>query len=163
MSSNLTDYDKIAIKCVRESLALDKGNGNLNQFKSELQNLMILKQLPEFQSNYNEDLLQLINQLYEITTQKTQKTQTNNLVLLFFYKNNCEPSSKFVEEWKKIKNITNSKYKMLSVNCEDIKHKELCKKMNIFEYPTVKYIKNGKIIDYFGNLTADEIIKTFKL
>lgn len=155
MSYNITDYDKIVIKCVKESLSLDKGIGNINEFKSQLQNLMILNQLPQFASNENNKLLKLILELYKLINEKS--------ILLFFYKNNCEPSSKFVKEWKNIKLKTNNKYKMIAINCDQSKYKQLCTNLNVYAYPTIKYIQNKKINDYLGEMTSDEIIKTFKL
>lgn len=154
MNTNITDYDKTVIRCIRESLALDKGSGNINEFKIQLQNLMILNQLPQFQTNENNQLLDLVTQLYK---------SSNDSTLLFFYKNNCIPSSNFVNEWKKLKLKTNGKYKMIAINCEHEKYKQFCKKFNVYEYPTIKYITNGKILDYFGKLTSDEIMTTFKL
>lgn len=155
MNNTITDYDKIVIKCVKESLSLDKGTGNINEFKAQLQNLMVLNQLPNFKSHENDQLLNLITQLYESTNTKS--------ILLFFYKNNCEPSSKFVKEWHDIKNITGNKYKMIAINCEHPKYKQICTNLNVYAYPTIKYIRDGKIIDYLGEMTSDEIIKTFKL
>lgn len=155
MTNNITDYDKIVIKCVKESLSLDKGTGNINDFKSQLQNLMILNQLPQFTSSENDKLLQLVTQLYELTNEKS--------ILVFFYKNNCDPSSKFVKEWQNIKLQTQNKYKMIAINCEQPKYKQFCIKLNVYAYPTIKYIQNGKVNDYLGEMASDEIIKTFKL
>lgn len=155
MNNTVTDYDKIVIKCVKESLSLDKGTGNINEFKSQLQNLMILNQLSQFKSEENDQLLDLITKLYESTDKKS--------VLLFFYKKNCEPSSKFVKEWYDIRNKTGNKYKMIAINCEQPKYKQICTNLNVYAYPTIKYIHNGKIIDYLGEMMSDEIIKTFKL
>lgn len=155
MNNTITDYDKIVIKCVKESLSLDKGTGNINELKSQLQNLMVLNQLSQFKSDENDQLLDLVTQLYKSTHKKS--------ILLFFYKNNCEPSSKFVKEWQKIKDRTNDKYKMIAINCEQPKYKQICTNLNVYAYPTIKYIRDGKIVDYLGEMTSDEIIKTFKL
>jgi thioredoxin-like negative regulator of GroEL len=158
MNGKIDDYDKIVIKCVKESLLLSNGSGNINEFKSQLQNLMILNQLPQFKSTENDQLLNLIIQLYEIDI-----NSNNNSILLFFYKNNCKPSSDFVKEWQEIKLKTNNKHKMISINCENEKYAQICSKLNVYEYPTIKYAKNGKIIDYLGEMTSQEIIRTLKL
>jgi len=157
--NNITDYDKIVIKCVNESLSLDKNNGNINEFKSQLQNLMILHQLPQFKSETNTKLLNLVHKLYEIKNNNKQYSP----ILLFFYKINCNASLKFITEWKNIKNITQSKYKMFAINCENKKFADICKQLNVYQYPTIKYINNNKIIDYFGEMNSNDIIKTFNL
>lgn len=157
INSNINDYDRIAIKCIKESLLLEKGSGDISEFKLQLQNLMTLNQLPEFQSDSNTELLNLIEQLYKLHTNKTSN------ILLFFYGKNCKSSSNFVGEWQKIKVLTNSMYKMIAINGDDPKYKNLCKTLNVYQYPTIKYISNNKITDYLGNMNSDEIIKTLNL
>lgn len=84
-------------------------------------------------------------------------------ILLFFYINNCEPSKRFLNEWLKLSNMFDKKIKFISLNCENSESKEMCKKFNVYEYPTIKYITPTKIHNYYGELTANAIIENFKL
>jgi hypothetical protein len=170
MNINLNEYDKTIISYVKGSLELDKENKNnnyLNDLQSLLQNLVILSQLSQYQSDDDKRLLQLITQLHNINTHDTHGTNDSGNsgedILLFFYKNNCIPSSKFVNEWKIIKETVSKKYKMYAINCENSKYSKYCSELNVYEYPTIKYIENKKIHNYYGNLEAIEIIKTFNL
>lgn len=164
INSNITDYEKTAIKCVKESLLLDKGHGNINEFKTQLQNLMILNQLPQFQSDTNNELLHLIEQLFDSQSVKTSNNCTqSDPMLLFFYRKHCKASSDFAKEWKNIKGLIKSNIKMIAIHCDDPKYKNICERLNVYQYPTIKYINNNKILDYLGEMNSSEIIKTFNL
>jgi hypothetical protein len=167
MNINFNDFDKTIISYVKGSLEFDNRvnkNKNHNNLQSLLQNLLILSQLSQYQSDEDKQLLQLVTQLHNININNTSSTNDKSEnILLFFYKTNCIPSSKFVDEWKIIKNTISKNYKMYAINCENSKYSQYCSHMNIYEYPTIKYIENTKIHNYYGNLEATEIIKTFNL
>ena len=156
VDTNIDAFDQIVIKCLKESFLLDKNKGNINNFKIYLQNLMILNQLPQFQSYESTTILKLLEKLYSLQFEHKK-------IILFFYKNNCKPSSDFIDEWKKLKDFGNGKYKFIALNCEDSKNQSICSLLNIYEYPMIKYINNNNIHNYFGEMTSSEIIKTFHL
>lgn len=157
---NINDYDRTIVNFVKESLKLDNQVGDMKELKSHLQNLLTLNQLSNYQSADDTKLLQLALKLYD---NQVKKNNNVNNVLLFFYKNNCKPSSDFVKEWKNIKTKTNGIHKMIAINCEKEKYSHICSTLNVFEYPTIKYVKNGQVHDYFGNLYSDDIIRHFGL
>lgn len=164
------DYDKNVNEYLHKSVNFNKiiTKKCIFYITSILKNLFILIQLPQFKTSKNEKILQLIVKLHEINKKKvssncTSSIHSNSNILLLFYSNKCEQSVLFFNEWKKIKKIFGNKYKILAINCNNKKYNTLCKKFNIFQYPTIKYIENNTIHEYFGDLTSDQIIKTFNL
>lgn len=100
------------------------------------------------------------NKNLETTNSKSShSTKADKNILLFFYAEKCQPSVIFSKEWEALSKKINSKISTISINCT--KHPDMCKQFNIYEYPTVKYATESKIIDYYGPMTADEISKEF--
>lgn len=164
---------------VRSSLKFDseltKGNyENLSQISNKIKTQLQKLKLISFEKT---NLISLCEKLYKVNEyainyvrksitkliKPNSNLMTNNM-LLFFYINGCEPSKRFSKEWIKLSKSHEKKIKFISFNCnENEKCKELCKKFNIYEYPTIKYITPTKVHNYYGDLTADGIIREFKL
>lgn len=133
-----------------------------DDIKSKLQTLMLL-------SGYDKDdteILALCKRLYELNDSTIKiaegsQIQSNNNILLFFYKEGCSPSASFVDEWKKLKVNVGSRAKLFSINCSKEKYVDVCNKFGIYQYPTVKYVSNDKTYDYFGEMTALGIQREF--
>lgn len=159
-----------SINIVKGSLLFDRelkrhqycNLGKTNEsIKSNLQTLVLLSG----NSANDIEILKLCQKLYDLNNTiiaKIEKSdQKSEKILLFFYKEGCEPSSRFVSEWKKLESIVGSEAKMLSVNCSKEKYTDICNKFGIYQYPTVKLISGDKTHDYFGEMTADKIKETF--
>jgi thiol-disulfide isomerase/thioredoxin len=111
-------------------------------------------------SQVNEYAINLVNKNIKTTNLKsTYSAKTNKNILLFFYAEKCQPSVIFSKEWEALSKKINNKISTISINCT--KHPDMCNQFNIYEYPTVKYATESKIIDYNGQMTADEISKEF--
>jgi hypothetical protein len=165
-----------SINIVKESLVFDdklkthqycdlrKTNDSI---KSNLQTLMLLSG----NSRNDVEILNLCEKLHTINNSIVVKLETasmsgsnmniNKNILLFFYKEGCEPSLLFASEWKKLEDIVGARTKMLSVNCSKEKYSDICNKFGVYQYPTVKFISDGETRDYFGEMTANKIKEEF--
>lgn len=150
--NRIDDYTKTTIKSIVQALKKNSIT-DVNEFKSQLQNLMILNQINK--SEENDQLLKLFTKLYYLET-----NDVDNKLILFFYQPNCVSSSNFVHEWNKLLKQFNNLYKMIAINCSDSKNLKLCSKLNVYQYPTIKFVRNNDVFDYFGELNAEDITKT---
>ena len=140
--------------------------------KTHLQNLILISNTIEY-----DKIIELCKTIYytnlkiiEITENKIYNKIHNNInihkILILFYVDNCNESQKFIMHWKALElygKYTENNVKMVSINCNNKKYEHICKTLNIYEYPTIKYIENNKIYNYFSPLTAQDIRKEFKL
>ncbi len=127
------------------------------------QNLSLLEDDPEIvQICY--DLFKTSEKIFRYVSENKHQTidKTKN-TLIFFYKNDSLESKNFIHEWKKIKQLFNDKLNVISVNCgkNTIVHKEICDLAKVKTYPSIKLVEKGKIVDYVGKITFDEIKQTF--
>jgi len=111
-----------------------------------------------------EKLYNLNNREFEILTKKQNTNLTNTQdenTLIVFYKKNCKASNIFLNNDIK---ILKNKINILRISCENTKEKQsMCNYFNVYEYPAIRFIKNGKIMEYYGKLDAQSILKEFNL
>lgn len=161
--------DKITVitNIIRSSLLFDCDIQNnkydmLNTYNEKIANLLIDLHL----SPIEEEMLKLCEYIHNINNniidkishRKISKLDTKKNTFIFFYKENCKYSMLFIPEWKKMKNLLDNKFNMVSINCDKIKYKNICNFFRVYEYPTIKLVTSHKIIDYFGEMNCDSII-----
>lgn len=162
------------INIIKQSMSFDKDLRddkicNLQKrndlIKSNLNTLIVLNFNVSHPQIY--DLLKNIYYLnnkiidsFEPVNTFNNRTNADENILLFFYKQNCKPSNEFVNEWKLLQQHI-SGVKFISIDCDSDKQAEICNRFGVYEYPTVKYVSNGKINDYHGEMTYSAIRKEF--
>ena len=169
--------DKIeyVIDIIKTSLSFDKTlktkqYSDLNKLNDllrfHLQNLILSNE-----TSGDDDILVMIElcknlySLNEKVSSMIDKTITHknssDKTLLFFYKPDCAPSQRFIPEWNKLLTKLQRDVKMVAVNCDDIKQQNVCKSFRIYQYPTIKYMSDGKVFDYHGDMISDQILDYF--
>lgn len=86
-----------------------------------------------------------------------EKFDKSKNTIIFFYSPNCAPSKKFSIEWEKIKNKLELYMNVISIDCTNPKYTEICNYFNVSNYPTVKYVRENEIVNYYDEMTADSI------
>lgn len=145
-----------------------------DELKSKLQNLKLTQR-----DNDDNEIVEFCDKIYKVNTytigfiekvkkNNKQSKQLNNSskhnnTLIFFYAENCQPSANFVPEWNKIKTRVGSNVNAISINCSKSKHKEICNKFKVYEYPMIKFVTPTKVHDYYGEMNSVEILNEFLL
>jgi len=156
-----------AIAIVKQSLLFDKDLRNNNNcdlrkkndiIKSYLQTLMWLSD----NDHDDAEILELCKLLYNLNESIIKILESSQAsIMLFFYKDGCKPSTSFVSEWKILQKNVGNRSKFIAINCSKEKYFDVCNKFGIYQYPTIKYICNDKVHDYFGEMTAAGIQREF--
>ena len=94
--------------------------------------------------------------LYYFLTKKGVKKK--KIELINFNSSWCHWSKKIKPILEELKNDFDFRYiDIIDIKCDLTINNNICEKYNIYEYPTIKLIKNNKIIDYLGEIDLQEI------
>lgn len=156
---------------LRESIDFDNEliNGNrenVNDLNTKINN--DIKQLKFYDSgnNIEKELsklsydLQMINDNIIKKINITKKIDEHKNTLIFFYKEGCQISKKFVPDWIKLKAMNNNLTNMISINCLNPKYNNICNLFTITKYPSIIYINKSSVQQYNGELSATNIYNT---
>ena len=94
--------------------------------------------------------------LYHFFTKNGIKKK--KIELLNFNSSWCLWSKKLIPIINELKKDFDFRYiDIIDIKCDLTINNNICEKYNIYEYPTIKLIKNNKIIDYLGEIDLQEI------
>jgi thiol-disulfide isomerase/thioredoxin len=93
--------------------------------------------------------LQLINERFQ-----------NKNGFILFYSPSCGYCKQMAPEWKKLSSIVKDKIPVAAINCMDSNggNDLLADYFRISGYPTIKYYKDGKYIDYTGGRDTKQLL-----
>ena len=92
------------------------------------------------------------------------KSNSNDVVILFFYTDWCPYCKSSLPEWNKfeeyVKNLKNSiEYNITLTKINGDKDEKTVEKYNVEGYPTIKLLYKGKVYDYDAKPNKDNLVK----
>jgi thiol-disulfide isomerase/thioredoxin len=76
--------------------------------------------------------------------------------LINFYASWCPASRAFLPKWMALKNKYSNRIQMVQYDCANDNIKNLCNKFKIEAYPTVAYVRNGKVMLIEGAMNEEK-------
>jgi thiol-disulfide isomerase/thioredoxin len=94
----------------------------------------------------------------EISASDVQHLESLKPGLIMFYAHWCGHCKNMKETWEALHKQKGKTHSVLAIDCAASENSQVCAKMGAEAYPTIKFVKNGRLSDYNGRRELEPLL-----